>query len=146
MYFPVCTESDAAPYRTVGSSGSAARSSRLASCTLANFDDPALHDSHVASTPRNLFFPDDLAQLTAAERDGLWSEMNNVAACLADLLRTHTRGFEESEYAFEVLGLDFLVDRDDLHPPSSWRLTRGLCDHRDRSQPGALRAVQRRLL
>ena len=76
------------------------------------WDDAGVHDTHVHSTPRNLFFPDDLAAVAPADRDVLYDRMAAVLRDVGELLRPVCRPYPESTLAYEVFGCDFLVTTD----------------------------------
>eukprot|EP00727_Mastigamoeba_balamuthi_P005599 m51a1_g1659 hypothetical protein (390) ;mRNA; r:369594-371116 len=70
--------------------------------------DRAVHDTHVKSTPRNLFFPQDLG-LSAQDAEAVYQSARAVLGCAAELLRADAVPYSESRYAYEVFGADFLV-------------------------------------
>ena len=78
-----------------------------------DFGNPDIHDTHVKSTPRNLFFPNDLDGVSPEQRKRLFIQMENILSCVGELLRlAHVGSYKESRYAYEVFGCDFLVTRD----------------------------------
>ena len=78
-----------------------------------DYANPDIHDTHVKSTPRNLFFPSDLDGVSPEQCRRLFVQMENVLSCVGELLRlAHVGSYKESRYAYEVFGCDFLVTRD----------------------------------
>lgn len=73
-------------------------------------DDPGIHDTHADSTPRDLWFPEDFPVKDEVEE--VVVQMSEIMACAAELLRPLAKPYEESENAFEVFGVDFLVTDD----------------------------------
>ena len=80
--------------------------------TNSAWDDKRVHDTHVKSTPRNLFFPDDLTSVSADDKELLYQRMSAVLADVAEVLRPSCRPYSESKLAYEVFGCDFLVTTD----------------------------------
>lgn len=70
-----------------------------------------IHDTHVKSTPKNLYFPDDL-KLQKNELDLIMSQMQKIADCIGTILRGHANPFPESDVGFTILGLDFMITTD----------------------------------
>jgi hypothetical protein len=79
----------------------------------ANFADKDIHDSHVKTTPRNIFFPDDLDSVDDEAKTKIFEQMRIILEeHVAEILRPHAKPYEESKLAYEVLGCDFLVTKD----------------------------------
>eukprot|EP00727_Mastigamoeba_balamuthi_P005080 m51a1_g14570 hypothetical protein (399) ;mRNA; r:1068283-1069650 len=83
--------------------------------SAADLASDAVHDTHAKSTPRNLFFPEDV-ELGDAERASVLAQMRAVMAAVGDVLRGHAVPYKESRSAYEVFGCDFLVERQTLRP------------------------------
>lgn len=79
-----------------------------------------IHDTHVGTTPCNLWFPEDLPgedpTLEAAERASarVFAHMKEATDAVAGLLRerAYELNYPESLHAFHVFGCDFLVRKD----------------------------------
>ena len=78
--------------------------------TLNEFLIKDIHDTHVKSTPRNLWFPKHFPQKDAIE--SVWSQMNKISICVGEILKPKAKSFGESKCAYEVFELDFLVTDD----------------------------------
>lgn len=70
-----------------------------------DFGNKRIHDTHVSTTPRNLYFPEDLPLVA----DTLFQQMNEITFAVTEIMRDHSRPYPESKNAYEVFGLDFLV-------------------------------------
>ena len=82
----------------------------------AHFDDSAVHDSHVRSTPRGLFWPDDLRDALRPDQIAhIQQQMADVLACVARAFEPLAAPYPESRWGFEVFGCDFLVDAASLN-------------------------------
>lgn len=77
----------------------------------AHFDDRGIHDTHVRSTPRGLFWPDDMRDaLSEAQIAHIQQQMADVLACVARVFEPLAVPYPESRWGFEVFGCDFMVD------------------------------------
>jgi len=73
-----------------------------------NFDNPAIHDTHMKSTVRNLYYPDDLS-VDWNNVHLLDKQMIEIAKCAAELMRYTAASYPESKYGFQIYGMDFLI-------------------------------------
>ncbi len=73
----------------------------------AQYDDKLVHDTHAESTPRNLYWPDDLG-LTQEQLEHVRQQLDAVGRSIANSLKD-SAPFAESARGFEVFGLDLLL-------------------------------------
>jgi hypothetical protein len=77
-----------------------------------DFANAGMHDTHGKSTPRNMFFPYDVQHiLTKDQINGVVSEMRRVMDGTLARYVKKVKPFSESEFAFEVFGVDFMLDQ-----------------------------------
>lgn len=74
----------------------------------ADYNNKDIHDTHLSSTPRNMYFPDDL-NIPAENMKSVLAQMETITEHLGKLMIGRSHPFPESKYAFEVFGLDFLI-------------------------------------
>jgi hypothetical protein len=74
----------------------------------AEWGDKSIHDSHAKSTPHDLYFPYDLPT-TPAIIDNIYADMNRAMHGVQHLLCETADSYPESTNAFEVLGVDFMI-------------------------------------
>lgn len=77
---------------------------------LDDYSNPKIHDTHVKSTPKDFFYPRDM------ELDTFWLkyihlQMEKICKYVSSLI-IDVKGFPESENAFQVFGMDFLIGKD----------------------------------
>jgi len=79
-----------------------------------NFGDPDIHDTHFKSTNIDLMFPDDLALggISADIYAKAELKMREALAAATNICRPRINLHSETEHAFEVFGVDFLVHDD----------------------------------
>jgi len=77
------------------------------------FRDNRIHDTHGKTTPCDIYFPEDL-DLTPEQTDDILEQMRTIMSCAAKIIQPHARKYDESETAFEVFGVDFMIARDVL--------------------------------
>lgn len=75
-----------------------------------DYDNPNIHDSHLKSTPNDLFFPEHLAE-KGINTDAIFEQMNAIAQDVVGVL-AHFKNllYPEANSAVAVFGLDFMVD------------------------------------
>lgn len=86
-----------------------------------DFDNPAIHDSHIKSTASNYFFPQDLGGCQTirgtpySDADSIMDQMQQVATMLQTVLLTKMRKwtYPESNFAYEIFGCDFMIRAED---------------------------------
>jgi hypothetical protein len=74
----------------------------------ANYNNKGIHDTHISSTPRNLYFPEDL-NIPKEKMKSVQTQMNTIVEHLGKLMFGQVYPYPESKHAFEVFGLDFLI-------------------------------------
>jgi hypothetical protein len=52
--------------------------------------------------------------LTPEQTDDILEQMRTIMSCAAKIIQPHARKYDESETAFEVFGVDFMIARDVL--------------------------------
>ena len=72
-----------------------------------DYSNKFIHDTHTKSTDDDYIFPTDCESLFNCEK--LFEQMHFISSNCANLIRD-AKSYPESKYAFEVFGLDFLVD------------------------------------
>jgi len=70
-----------------------------------------IHDTHGATTARNLYFPDAL-NLDPAIYSAFCAHIDKITAIFGDIMRGNTALFSEQKYGFEVFGVDLLIKPD----------------------------------
>lgn len=76
-----------------------------------------IHDTHLKSTPRNLFFPKDAikgCKLTKKNIQHIYSQIQEIADVLGILMRDNAKTYAESKIGCEIFGLDLMIT-DDLN-------------------------------
>lgn len=74
-----------------------------------DYENNLIHDTHADTTPRNLFFPQDI-NLNQEQINKIFKKMRKILKNVGDILEKNNVGpYEESKYAFEVFGCDFLI-------------------------------------
>ena len=74
------------------------------------FRDSRIHDTHGKTTPCDIYFPEDL-DLTIEQTDDILCQMRTIMSCAAKIIQPHARKYDESDTAFEVFGVDFMIAR-----------------------------------
>lgn len=70
-----------------------------------------IHDTHLASTEKDYWFPQDLAAIYSREyTDYIEQQINVVGTAVGEILRLVAKPYEESQAAFEIFGMDILVN------------------------------------
>jgi hypothetical protein len=78
--------------------------------TKGNYSDKNIHDTHLKSTPRNLFYPADLDD--PGDDKTFFPQMEKICNAIVEILRTCAEAYKESVFAFQVFGIDFLPTDD----------------------------------
>ena len=108
MFFLVRAASDRASFYT-----ELWRRGRIVTATdpyqTGHWTNPNIHDTHSHSTPHNLWFPEDLPDITM--RHLLYARMQQIAVGLHLIMESNAYPYPESKYAFHVFGLDLLADQ-----------------------------------
>lgn len=71
------------------------------------YDDKEIHDTHMKHTAKNMFFP---KHLVGIDTDHIMKQMVTISDAIAKIFEKHAKPYPESKTAFEVYGLDFMVD------------------------------------
>jgi hypothetical protein len=77
----------------------------------AHFEDAGIHDTHISSTTRSLFFPNDLG-IPAADCETIFANAKRALRRVDEIYLPLAAPYSESRFAFEVFGVDVLVRRD----------------------------------
>lgn len=75
-----------------------------------DFGNKDIHDTHMKSTPQNLFFPDDLDCLNKKDKKNVFKQMENISEAIAKIYGKFAKPYPESTTAFEVFGVDFMIN------------------------------------
>jgi hypothetical protein len=70
-----------------------------------DYTNPKIHDSHFKSTPKNLYYPEDLK----APSEDILKQMREILHVAAEVIQPHIKPRAESVYGFEVFGVDFML-------------------------------------
>ena len=70
-----------------------------------DYANPKIHDSHFKSTPKNLYYPEDLK----APSEDILKQMREILHVAAEVIQPHVKPRPESVYGFEVFGVDFML-------------------------------------
>lgn len=76
---------------------------------MSDFHNKKIHDTHMDSTDDDYFYPDDMKK-SKSELEYLNSQMIEICKNCFEIVSESIKGFDETKTAFEVFGLDFLVD------------------------------------
>jgi hypothetical protein len=86
---------------------------------FSDFGDSRIHDSHIRSTDRDLFFnldnpdPTDTG-LTIEQRQFVFRQMQEMMEPVGQIMQNNTFPYSDSTYAYEVFGVDFMLRKDTL--------------------------------
>ncbi len=69
-----------------------------------------IHDSHGETTPKDIYFPEDI--LPKDKYNHVYQQMELILGAVADIVKPNTRCYEESEYCCEIFGIDFMITDD----------------------------------
>jgi hypothetical protein len=70
-----------------------------------DYMNPKIHDSHFKSTPKNLYYPEDLKESS----ENILTQMREILHIAAEVIQPHVKPRPESIYGFEVFGVDFML-------------------------------------
>lgn len=73
-----------------------------------NWQNPLIHDTHGKTTPRMLWFPEDLPD--PSQGPAIFAQMETIMALVARIMEPSVTIYPESIYGYEVLGCDFMID------------------------------------
>lgn len=76
-----------------------------------DFHNKLIHDTHMGSTPKNLFFPKDYSSLlNEQELSHISKQCAEVVEVLGKLYEPYAKPYPESKTAFEIFAIDFIVN------------------------------------
>ena len=73
-----------------------------------DYTNTKIHDTHFKSTPINRYFPEDL-DLSKEKTDNIYLQMEEIMSAVSSIIKDNAFSYEESKYAFEVFGVDFMI-------------------------------------
>jgi hypothetical protein len=69
-----------------------------------------IHDTHVKSTSRDLYFPEDI--LPTNKYEHIYQQMELILSAVAEIVKPYVKCYDESKYCCEVFGIDFMITDD----------------------------------
>jgi hypothetical protein len=69
-----------------------------------------IHDSHGETTPKDIYFPEDI--LPTNKYEHIYKQMELILGAVAEIVKPNTRCYEESKYCCETFGIDFMITDD----------------------------------
>lgn len=66
-----------------------------------------IHDTHGKTTPRDIYFPEDI--FNEEQTEEVIKQMRLILNAAANIVKPHTKPYEESTYGCEIFGIDFMV-------------------------------------
>ena len=69
-----------------------------------------IHDSHGETTPKDIYFPEDI--LTKDKYRNVYEQMEIILSAVSKIIIPHIKCYEESKYCCEVFGIDFMLTDD----------------------------------
>ncbi len=69
-----------------------------------------IHDSHGETTPKDIYFPEDI--LPKDKYNHVYQQIELILGAVAEIVKPNTRCYEESEYCCEIFGIDFMITDD----------------------------------
>jgi len=75
-----------------------------------NYANKLIHDTHMKSTPKNIFFPENLDGFSEKDKKYMFQQMEEITTAIAEIYKRYAKPYPESKAAFEVFGLDFMID------------------------------------
>lgn len=73
-----------------------------------DYSNKKIHDTHMKSTPRDLFYPEDLPK--TINKDKIEKQMQYILDIIYKMFARNIKTFSETKYAYEVFGIDFMID------------------------------------
>ena len=70
----------------------------------------SIHDSHGETTPKDIYFPEDI--LPKERYKDVYKQMEIILDAVAKIIMPHVKCYEESKYCCEVFGIDFMLTDD----------------------------------
>jgi len=70
----------------------------------------AIHDSHGETTPKDIYFPEDVAP--KEKYDHIYQQIELILGAAANIVKPHVKCYEESKNCCEVFGIDFMITDD----------------------------------
>ena len=69
-----------------------------------------IHDSHGETTPKDIYFPEDI--LPKDKYEYIYKQMKTILGAVVEIIKPNTRCYEESKYCCEIFGIDFMITDD----------------------------------
>jgi hypothetical protein len=69
-----------------------------------------IHDSHGETTPKDIYFPEDI--LPKDKYNHVYQQMELILSAVAEIIKPYIRCYEESKYCCEIFGIDFMITDD----------------------------------
>ena len=69
-----------------------------------------IHDSHGETTPKDIYFPEDILQKDKYRY--VYQQMEIILDAVAKIIMPYIKCYEESKYCCEVFGIDFMLTDD----------------------------------
>ena len=69
-----------------------------------------IHDSHGETTPKDIYFPEDIAPKEKYEY--VYEQIELILGAAANIVKPHVKCYEESKNCCEVFGIDFMITDD----------------------------------
>lgn len=73
-----------------------------------DFTNKDIHDSHMKSTPTDLYYPEDLPK--TINYNNVEKQMKDILFYVYKVLEPYIKSYQESKYSYEVFGVDFMID------------------------------------
>lgn len=70
----------------------------------------AIHDSHGETTPKDIYFPEDI--LYKEKYEYVYQQIKLILGAAANIVKPHVKCYEESKNCCEVFGIDFMITDD----------------------------------
>lgn len=76
-----------------------------------DYHNKEIHDTHMGSTASNIFYPKDFSDvLSEKDINSILTQMNEIIDVIGEIYRQFAIPYPESKTAFEIFGVDFMVD------------------------------------
>jgi hypothetical protein len=79
--------------------------------TPSDFANTFIHDTHIRSTPANLFYPHDIPA-TSETLHRMQQQIDDLCKLIAEIYRPYAKTYSESKTGFEIFALDTMFDAD----------------------------------
>jgi hypothetical protein len=75
-----------------------------------NFYDKNIHDTHIDSTPRDIFFPEEYP----GDSKNIFKQIKYLCNIIGNLLK-NVKTYPENKFGYNIFGLDFMVQNDTVY-------------------------------